>query len=434
MMSFLSAGLFHISDEAVSFGGYILESNLLNLILLDASLFYLLGSIVSEKLEGRIGGLVRRFLKLEGERKEVCAEIRRVKRNSLVFEQLGGCRLIEVKFFDESPEKAGQPLSLMLKRVSYIIRIQALSEFYRERPVKWVATPSFRHTIYERLSRTAPVNSSQVLGGSETRVRSARGRGEIDIHHPGKLIRDTLNNCSSREDKLRTLRKVVDSGWQVLVPLRTGSSVFYKTPEELFVREADSKNEKDSLVKQLPLPAYIFKELDLTGVTASPVKLLKTWACVRGCRYWHLMSKMPHSVSSIANHVILEGSQPSRESLLDGVDCPDVISQRGRPIIVDPYSDPELPEMVMGADGVMTTDFSGWGIRVPTEDIYETPQYGGSPYPSNSMGAFFYPEDDNFLGLSDDLSVTLRAFRGDIAARALRRCSLMFGSIRGEDL
>jgi hypothetical protein len=418
----LSAGLFHISDEAVSFGGYILESNLLNLILLDASLFYLLGSIVSEKLEGRIGGLVRRFLKLEGERKEVCAEIRRVKRNSLVFEQLGGCRLIEVKFFDESPEKAGQPLSLMLKRVSYIIRIQALSEFYRERPVKWVATPSFRHDIYERLSRTTPVNSSQVLGGSETRVRSARGRDEMDVRHPGKLIRDTLNDCSSREDKLRILRKVVNSGWQVLVPLRTESPVFYKTPDKVFVTEAESKNEKDSL---MPLPSHIFKELDLTGSRASVVELLKVWACVRGCRYWHLMSKMPHSVS-IANHVILGGSQPDsvgvRERLLDEVDLPDVISAF------------EMPEMVMGADGVMTADFSGWGTQGPAESIYDIPEYGGSPYPSNTMGAFFYPEDDNFLGLSDDLSVTLRAFRGDIAARALRRCSLMFGSIRGEDL
>jgi hypothetical protein len=418
----LSAGLFHISDEAVSFGGYILESNLLNLILLDASLFYLLGSIVSEKLEGRIGGLVRRFLKLEGERKEVCAEIRRVKRNSLVFEQLGGCRLVEVGFFDESPEKAGQPLSLMLKRVSYIIRIQALSEFYRERPVKWVATPSFRHDIYERLSRTTPVNSSQVLGGSETRVRSARGRDEMDVRHPGKLIRDTLNNCSSREDKLRILRKVVNSGWQVLVPLRTESPVFYKTPDKVFVTEAESKNEKDSL---MPLPSHIFKELDLTGSRASVVELLKVWACVRGCRYWHLMSKMPHSVS-IANHVILGGSQPDsvgvRERLLGGVDLPDVISAF------------EMPEMVMGADGVMTADFSGWGTQGPAESIYDIPEYGGSPYPSDTMGAFFYPEDDNFLGLSDDLSVTLRAFRGDIAARALRRCSRRYGNIRGGDL
>jgi hypothetical protein len=427
-MSFLSAGLFYISDEAVSLGGYILESNLLNLILLDASLFYLLGSIVSEKLEGRVGGLVRRFLKLEGERREVCAEIRRVKRKSLVLERLMGNCVSDTLFRDDGvslytrSSGAPQPLPLMLERVSYIIRIRALSEFYRERPVKWVATPSFRHDIYERLSRTTPVNSSQVLGGSETRVRSARGRDEMDVRHPGKLIRDTLNNCSSREDKLRILRKVVNSGWQVLVPLRTESPVFYKTPDKVFVTEAESKNEKDSL---MPLPSHIFKELDLTGSRASVVELLKVWACVRGCRYWHLMSKMPHSVS-IANHVILGGSQPDsvgvRERLLGGVDLPDVISAF------------EMPEMVMGADGVMTADFSGWGTQGPAESIYDIPEYGGSPYPSNTMGAFFYPEDDNFLGLSDDLSVTLRAFRGDIAARALRRCSRRYGNIRGGDL
>lgn len=390
---------------------------------------------------------MRRFLKLEGERREVCAEIRRVKRKSLVLECLMGNRIFDTSFRDDGvsryptrSSKAPQPLPLMLERVSYIIRIRALSEFYRERPVKWVATPSFRHTIYERLSRTAPVNSSQVLGGSETRVRSAHGRGEMDVYHPGKLIRDTLNNCSSREDKLRILRKVVNSGWQVLVPLRAGSPVFYKTPEklssEVFVPEAGSKNERDSL--QRPLPSYILKELDLTGSRASAVDLLKVWACVRGCRYWHLMSKMPHSVS-IANHVILGGEDPQPSSvgvperLLGGVDCPDVISQSAQwdqPVVVDS----EMPEMVMGADGVMTSDFSGWGSRGSTESIYDIPQYGGSPYPSNTMGAFFYPEDDNFLGLSDDLSVTLRAFRGDIAARALRRCFRTYGNIRGGDL
>ena len=135
-MNCFTIGLFHLSEVSSSFGRLILESNLLNLILLDASLFYLLGAIVSEKLEIRIGRLLRRYLKFENERRKVRERVKLARKISLIWQEIGiksrrdGLLCESVRGYPNGTCQLVTPvpaiLPLWLKKLSYLVRVRGL--------------------------------------------------------------------------------------------------------------------------------------------------------------------------------------------------------------------------------------------------------------------------------------------------------------------
>ena len=60
----------HFLADSISLNGNIFEANLVNLVILDVSLFYLVGSVIKEKLEFRLQGLLTRFRRFRRREKE----------------------------------------------------------------------------------------------------------------------------------------------------------------------------------------------------------------------------------------------------------------------------------------------------------------------------------------------------------------------------